>query len=217
MFRKLISPRTAIVLKLVFGIGVAASMLQAAPAPQSASAPAAAVTTATAATGPGQAVPKPSAAIQGRMLPPEAERPMFAPNGVLAIDRWLRPGEFAWNSDGVPAGETVIAVDLRQRLLAVYRAGYEIGRTSIIYGADDKPTPTGAFPILQKKRHHVSNLYGAPMPYMMRLTMDGVAIHAAEVEDASATHGCIGIPEEFAAMLFAEAKLGDRVFIVKGA
>lgn len=214
MFRKLISPKAIIAFKLVFGLGVAASMLQAAPAPSAASAPVA--LTAAAAPGPGQAVPTPAAATQGRMLPPEAERPMFAPNGVLAIDRWLRPGEFAWNDDGVPAGETIIAVDLRQRLLAVYRSGYEIGRTSIIYGADNKPTPTGAFPILQKKRHHVSNLYGAPMPYMMRLTNDGVAIHAAEVQDASATHGCIGVPEEFAAMLFSEAKLGDRVFIVKG-
>jgi lipoprotein-anchoring transpeptidase ErfK/SrfK len=214
MFRKLISPRAIIAFKLVIGLGVAASMLQAAPAPSAPAAPVALA--AAAAPGPGKAVPTPAAATQGRMLPPEAERPMFAPNGVLAIDRWLRPGEFAWNDDGVPAGETIIAIDLRQRLMAVYRAGYEIGRTSIIYGADDKPTPTGAFPILQKKRHHVSNLYGAPMPYMMRLTNDGVAIHAANVLDDAATHGCIGIPEEFAAMLFAQAKLGDRVFIVKG-
>ena len=33
MFRKLISPRAIIALKLVIGLGVAASMLQAAPAP----------------------------------------------------------------------------------------------------------------------------------------------------------------------------------------
>ena len=39
------------------------------------------------------------------------------------------------------------------------------------------PTPTGVFPITEKKRHHVSNLYDAPMPYMLRLTDDGIAIH----------------------------------------
>jgi lipoprotein-anchoring transpeptidase ErfK/SrfK len=89
----------------------------------------------------------------------------------------------------------------------------EIGRAAILYGADDKPTPAGTFTILEKKRHHVSNLYGAPMPYMMRLTWDGVAIHGSEVEWGSATHGCVGVPSEFAALLFAAARKGDPVLV----
>ena len=135
---------------------------------------------------------------------------------VLGIEGWLRPGEYAWNDDGVPAGETVIVVNLRNRLLSVYRGGYEIGRSSIIYGADDKPTPTGTFPIIEKDADHVSNLYGAPMPYMLRLTMDGIAIHGSDVEDDSATHGCVGVPVEFAEMLFAATALGDRVIVESG-
>ena len=134
----------------------------------------------------------------------------------LALRRWLHPGEFIWNDDGVPAGPTSIVVNLRGRVMSVYRAGYEIGRSSIIYGADDKPTPPGTYPILQKKAKHVSSIYGVPMPYMMRLTWDGVALHAAKMADDLGTNGCVGLPHEFAALVFSAAKVGDRVVIWKG-
>ncbi|MFN3945974.1 MAG: L,D-transpeptidase family protein [Allosphingosinicella sp.] len=135
----------------------------------------------------------------------------------LAIDRWLRPGEYAWNDDGVPPGKTVIVVNIRARVMSVYRGGIEIGRSSILYGADDKPTPTGTFPILEKKRDHVSNLYNAPMPHMLRLTWDGIAIHGSpEVADDAATRGCVGLPREFAALLFGVTKVGDEVVIWSG-
>ena len=101
-------------------------------------------------------------------------------------------------------------------MLSVYRGGYEIGRSAIVYGHDTKPTPTGTFKILQKKKDHVSNLYDAEMPYMLRLTMDGIAIHGAQVADDLATHGCVGVPDEFAAMLFEQAKIGGRVLIRDG-
>lgn len=137
----------------------------------------------------------------------------FTVNGILELDSPIDYGDYAWNEEGVPEGPTTIVVDIRAQRLYAYRGGIEIGRSSILYGADDKPTPLGVFPILQKKRHHISNLYGAPMPYMMRLTMDGVAIHASDVEEGYATHGCVGVPMEFAALLFAEAKMGDKVLV----
>lgn len=137
----------------------------------------------------------------------------FPVTTVLRLDHPIESGDYAWNADGVPRGSTQIVVDLAAQRLYVYRNGIEIGRTSIIYGADDMPTPTGTFSILQKKADHVSNLYNAPMPYMLRLTWDGVAIHASEVDDEYATHGCVGIPEEFAALLFREARVGDRVLV----
>ena len=142
--------------------------------------------------------------------------PAFAIRSILAIDHQLAPGEYAWNEDGAPQGQTIVVADLAAQILYVYRQGVEIGRTSLIQGDVDKPTPLGVFPILQKKKHHVSNLYGAPMPYMMRLTWDGVAIHGSVVSDEYATHGCIGIPDEFAELLFGQAKLGDRVLVTRG-
>jgi len=136
----------------------------------------------------------------------------------MPIDRWLQPGEFAWNDDGVPAGPTLIVVNLRGRVLSAYRDGIEVGRSSILYGTDGKPTPTGTFTIMEKKARHFSTTYnGAPMPHMMRLTNDGVAIHGSpELANDLATHGCIGLPREFAALLFGSARVGDRVLIWKG-
>jgi lipoprotein-anchoring transpeptidase ErfK/SrfK len=72
------------------------------------------------------------------------------------------------------------------------------------------------FPITQKDRNHVSNLYDAPMPYMMRLTNDGITLHGSKVEWGYASHGCVGMPETFAGKVFGVAKVGDRVFITRG-
>ena len=108
-------------------------------------------------------------------------------------------------------------VNIRARVLSAYRDGVEIGRSSIIYGANDKPTPFGTFPILQKDADHRSTIYdGAPMPHMLRLTGDGISIHGSEIADDYATHGCIGLPKAFAALLFKAAHVGDPVLIWKG-
>ncbi|TMJ13604.1 MAG: hypothetical protein E6G94_11550, partial [Alphaproteobacteria bacterium] len=126
------------------------------------------------------------------------------------------PGEYAWDDEAVPAGRPLVVVNLKAQLLSVYRSGYEIGRARIIYGADNMPTPTGTFPILQKDADHVSNLYDAPMPFMLRLTMDGISIHASKIAANYATHGCIGLPKEFAEVLFANVKVGDKVVVWAG-
>ena len=135
---------------------------------------------------------------------------------VLQIEGPFTHGSYVWDDAGVPAGPLVITIDLKAQTLSVFRGGYEIGAAVILYGADDKPTPLGTFPITEKDADHVSNLYNAPMPYMLRLTNDGVAIHGSEVEWGAATHGCIGVPVEFAKLLFEQAKLGDRVIITNG-
>jgi hypothetical protein len=160
------------------------------------------------------------AVLAGLSLAPIADA-AAAPRGfevrdVLPIERPLRPGDFVWDDEGVPPGPTRIVVDLAEEQIYVYRAGYEIGRSSIIFGADDKPTPTGTFPILQKKEHHISGKYGSPMPYSLWLTRSGVAIHGSEVDYDAVTHGCVGVPDEFAARLFDEARVGDRVLITQG-
>jgi hypothetical protein len=135
---------------------------------------------------------------------------------LLPVHRWLKPLEYVWYDEGVPAGPVKVVVDIRARTLSVYRSGFEIGRSFITHGSPAKPTPLGLFPVLQKDADHVSNLYDAPMPFMLRLTWDGIAIHGGEIEDDIATRGCIGVPREFAELLFREAKLGTVVRIVPG-
>ncbi|WP_287980496.1 L,D-transpeptidase family protein [Sphingomonas sp.] len=173
------------------------------------------------------AAPTPRAAI---MRPARAAAPAASPERgpaaestatAMTIKRVLpigaiKFGDYAWDTKGVPDGPLIITVDLAAQTLSVFRDGYEIGAAAILYGADDKPTPLGTFPITQKDAHHVSNLYDAPMPYMLRLTNDGVSIHGTEVAWGYATHGCIGVPTKFARLLFNEARLGDRVIITRG-
>jgi L,D-transpeptidase catalytic domain len=135
---------------------------------------------------------------------------------ALTINEPIVHGFSVWDDAGVPDGPVIITIDLVAQTMSVFRAGYEIGVSVILYGADEKPTPLGVFPITQKKKHHISNLYGAPMPYMQRLTNDGVSIHASDVLEGFVTHGCIGVPKVFAKRLFEETKIGDRVIITSG-
>jgi lipoprotein-anchoring transpeptidase ErfK/SrfK len=135
---------------------------------------------------------------------------------ALTITAPIVHGFWQWDDAGVPDGPLIITVDTVAQTMSVFRAGYEIGVAVILYGADEKPTPLGVHTITQKKKHHISNLYGAPMPYMQRLTDDGVAIHASDVLEGYVTHGCIGIPKAFARHLFEATKLGDQVIITSG-
>ena len=136
----------------------------------------------------------------------------------LSVPHWLRPGEYVWNDDDAPrAGPTVVVVNIRARVLSVYRDGVEIGRSNIVYGADNKPTPTGTFPILEKDADRWSRTYDAPMPHALRLTADWIAIHGSDaIGDDAASRGCVGLPREFAALLFDAVRVGDRVIIWDG-
>jgi len=136
---------------------------------------------------------------------------------LLKISSPMSYGDFLWNEKGVRPGPSWVRVDLRSQILSVFRSRHEIGTAVILYGADGLPTPTGKFPILAKLKDHRSATYGnAPMPYTLRLTNDGVAIHGSNVRWGFATHGCVGVPKAFAAKLFGVLSKGDEVMIVAG-
>ena len=134
----------------------------------------------------------------------------------LSVGRQLLHGEYVWNDDGVPPGRATILVDLSAQTLSVFRGGQEIGRAVILYGTEENPTPTGTFSIIEKKVDHESTIYDASMPFMLRLTNDGIAIHGSNVRYGWASRGCVGVPLEFAELLFAQARIGDSVTIVRG-
>lgn len=135
---------------------------------------------------------------------------------VLPINGPIKYGEWHWDDDGVPPGRMVVTVDLDARVISVFRGGYEIGAAAVLLGTDEHPTPLGSFPILQKKKDNISSLYGAEMPYTLRLTWDGISIHGSDVELGYASHGCIGTPTPFAAKVFSAVKTGDEVIITRG-
>src|SRR5947199_10130015 len=133
---------------------------------------------------------------------------------LLAVKAPLHFGDYSWDDRGVPAGPTWIRVDLGAQLISVFRSGHEIGTAVIVYGGENKQTPAGKLHILGKDRDQRSALYDAQMPYTLKLSGDGVSIHASNVRWGAATHGCIGVPFPFAERLFNAAKLGDEVVVV---
>ena len=136
---------------------------------------------------------------------------------VLNVTKPMRYGDYLWDEKNVPDGPIWVRVDLKRQLISVFRGGHEIGTAVILYGASEKETPAGVFPVLAKMRDHKSITYdNAPMPYTLRLTDDGVSIHGSDVRWGRATHGCIGVPLEFAHKLFDQAAKGDQVTIVSG-
>lgn len=135
-------------------------------------------------------------------------------HSMLNITKPMHFGNFVWDEDHIPSGPVWVRVDLARQILSVFRDGHEIGSAVILYGTDGKPTPTGSFAILEKNPDYFSHSYQAPMPYMLRLTKDGVAIHGSRVREGWATHGCIGVPLGFAKLLFAAAHKGDPVVII---
>lgn len=142
----------------------------------------------------------------------------FVIKSILPIEGSIRYGDWFWDESAAPsAGVMVITVDLEARVISAFRDGHEIGTAVVLLGTQKHPTPLGTFPILTKERDNVSEKYNnAPMPWTLRLTWDGIAIHGSPVMNGYASHGCIGVPDEFAAKLFAASKRGDKVIITRG-
>jgi len=138
--------------------------------------------------------------------------------GQLQAADTLRPGQYRWQPEAAPAGPVSIVVSIPLQRAWVFRAGALIGLTTVSTGQPGYDTPTGTFPILQKKVDHRSNLYDdAPMPFMQRLTWDGVALHAGRIPGEPASHGCIRLPRAFAQRLYGVTALGTAVTVTDAA
>ncbi|MDE3209184.1 MAG: L,D-transpeptidase family protein [Pseudomonadota bacterium] len=121
---------------------------------------------------------------------------------------------FFWHPEIAPSGPLVMVVSLDEQYLYVYRNGMAIGASPISSGRPGHETPTGVYTILQKEREHRSNLYNdAPMPFMQRLSWDGIAMHGGYLPGHPASHGCIRLPQSFAEKLFEISQRGAVVVI----
>jgi hypothetical protein len=147
-----------------------------------------------------------------------------------------------WDGDGV-AGDPRITISLGQQKAFFYRGNQLVGVSAISTGRDGHDTPVGNYKIIEKKEHHVSNLYGnyvdaagnvvvagvgirqdpmppgtsfqgAPMPYWMRLTTAGVGLHAGFLPGVPDSRGCVRLPEKMARAFFANAPMGTPVQVV---
>ncbi len=141
--------------------------------------------------------------------------PSFAKNASTTVPHLDRTRTaFFWHPEIAPVGPMVMVVSLDEQYLYVYRNGVAIGASPISSGRPGFETPTGVYTILQKEREHRSNLYAdAPMPFMQRLTWDGIAMHAGTLPGRPASHGCIRLPQAFAEKLFQVSQRGAVVVI----
>lgn len=134
----------------------------------------------------------------------------------VKVKRKTDPAEIAAKQAAKPQGPLVITVSIEKQRVKVYDSNGLFAEAAVSTGTRTHPTPSGVFSIIQKNKHHVSNLYNASMPYMQRITWSGVAMHTGPLPGYAASHGCIRLPNEFAARLWTWTKMGTRVIVAPG-
>lgn len=139
-----------------------------------------------------------------------------------------------------------VEVNIDEQKARFYSGDKLVGWTTVASGVRKFPTPTGSFAVTEKVQNKKSNLYGkiynkngklvrrgakmgvhkvpaggsfrgAPMPYFLRLTNDGIGMHAGPIPRPGnrASHGCIRMPKNFAPILYRHVDVGTPV-IIKG-
>ncbi|MFZ1575224.1 MAG: L,D-transpeptidase family protein [Chromatiaceae bacterium] len=149
-----------------------------------------------------------------------------------------------WEWEGDNRKITHIWIDVDSQKARFYEGTKQVGWTYVASGLKSHPTPVGHFAVMGKEKTKESNLYGkiynaegqvvvsdaqrgrhpvpaggrfagAKMPYFLRLTGDGVGLHAGRIPRPGhpASHGCIRLPEQFAQRLFTQVPVGTPVTI----
>lgn len=111
--------------------------------------------------------------------------------------------------------ERHIEISLGQQMVRLYDAtGNELFASKVSTGRKGNRTPTGEFVITNKHRHWTSTIYHSSMPYFQRLSCGDFGLHQGVLPGYPASRGCIRMPAQNAAKLFAMTDTGDRVRIV---
>ena len=115
-----------------------------------------------------------------------------------------------------PPGPHMLIVSIKSQNVSFYANGKLVSQSPVSTGKASNPTPYGVFSIIQRNRHHRSNIYsGAPMPYMQRLTWSGIALHEGKLPGYPASHGCIRLPERYADYLWRTIRMNTRVIVTR--
>jgi lipoprotein-anchoring transpeptidase ErfK/SrfK len=120
-------------------------------------------------------------------------------------------------------GKDFILVSVREegsdgRFYAVDRDGTVWWSGAVTSGADEFRSPSGVFPIIQKKRYHMSTKYPEPsginnMDYMMKFTHSGHALHKGSVDWMS--HGCIHIDPKDIPVIYRWSDFRTKVVVTR--
>ena len=120
-------------------------------------------------------------------------------------------------------GKNFVLVSVREhgsdgRFYAVDSDGTVWWSGPVTSGALEFRSPSGIFPIIQKKRYHMSTLYPEPnginnMNYMMKFTNGGHALHEGSVDWMS--HGCIHIDPKDVPAIYKWSTYKTKVVITR--
>jgi lipoprotein-anchoring transpeptidase ErfK/SrfK len=153
------------------------------------------------------------------------------------------PDVISYWDGGAGSGPPKIRISLSEQTAYFYKGGTLVGKSWLSTGSEGHRTPTGSFRIIQKNKWHKSSRYGAfvdaagnvvdgdvdakkdrvppglryegaKMTNFMRLTPDGVGMHAGFLPGYPASHGCIRMPENMSENFFNNVALGTPVTIV---
>lgn len=150
---------------------------------------------------------------------------------------------YIWDAEKAKAerGEPSLVIDLSEQRVYLYKGEALIGETKCSSGKKGFETPPGFYKVTQKNKDHVSNLYGnfvdetgaitqrdvdmskmkvpegqtfagAKMPYFQRFT-GGYGLHAGNVPNRRASHGCVRLPRIMAERFFAHTSIGTPVTV----
>lgn len=168
---------------------------------------------------------------------PKPELPMEAQE--------VRPAKGTrWEWKGDKRKISHIWIDVDSQKARFYDGKEQVGWTYVASGLKTHPTPVGQFTVMGKEKTKESNLYGkiynaegrvvvsdakrgrnpvpaggrfagAKMPNYLRLTGDGVGLHAGPIPRPGhpASHGCIRLPAPMAERLFSQVSIGTPVTI----
>jgi lipoprotein-anchoring transpeptidase ErfK/SrfK len=146
-------------------------------------------------------------------------RTSFLAVGVLLVSI------FSAHAEEPTAGKE-IRVNIDRQILVAMEGDEEVYSFDVVTGRDGKETTAGTYKIFRKHEKYTSKTYGSEMPYTMFFTPDGKAIHGTWMApvrsylkslftDSVGSHGCVGLTDDNAKVLFEWAPEGTPVVIVR--
>ena len=152
------------------------------------------------------------------------------------------PDVISFWEGGSGNGPPRIRLNRAEQTAYFYRGDMLVGKSWLSTGDATHTTPAGSFRIIQKNKWHRSSRYGAAvdgagnvivaevdikkdrlppgtkyegakMTNFMRLTNDGIGMHAGFLPGYPASHGCIRMPEQMSEVFFNNVNLGTPVII----
>jgi lipoprotein-anchoring transpeptidase ErfK/SrfK len=139
------------------------------------------------------------------------------------------------------ASETRVIINLSNQRVLLVEQGRITLVSPIASGKPGWQTPTGNFSIFSKDINHLSRSFGsvvdaygrvvnssatpgtflprgdhyepAPMPYFMEFS-PAVGMHAGYLPGYPASHGCVRMPRDLAALFFQRVQIGTPVMVV---